>query len=146
VSSYFFDTSALVKRYHEEEGTDSVDEILDQDGVEVLISSLTVIETVSAFRRKYNRGEISESEMEQLISVFFQEALDEFVILPLEESLLNFSFELVLEDDLRTLDSMQLSAALSLAQEMEDLVFVTADEDLAKIGKRHTLETVVPQS
>lgn len=146
MSSYFFDTSALVKRYHEEEGTGTVDEILDREGVDVLISSLTVIETVSAFRRKYNRGEISESEMEQLISVFFREALDEFVILPMEESLLNFSFELVLEDDLRTLDSLQLSVGLSLAQEVEEIVFVTADEALAETGKRHDLETVVPQA
>lgn len=144
--SYFFDTSALVKRYHEEEGTDTVDEILDRDGVKVLISSLIVIETVSAFRRKYNRGEVSESEMEQLIAVFFQEALDEFLILPMEESLLNFSFELVLDDDLRTLDSLQLSAGLSLAQEVDDVVFVTADDDLAETGEQHNLETVVPQA
>jgi predicted nucleic acid-binding protein len=146
VPSYFFDTSALVKRYHEEEGTDTVDEILDRDGVKVLISSLIVIETVSAFRRKYNRGEVSESEMEQLIAVFFQEALDEFLILPMEESLLNFSFELVLDDDLRTLDSLQLSAGLSLAQEVDDVVFVTADDDLAETGEQHNLETVVPQA
>jgi len=146
VPSYFFDTSALVKRYHEEDGTEAVDEILNRDDAEILISSLTVIESVSAFRRKYNRGEISESEMEQLISVFFQEALDEFVILPLEESLLNFSFELVLEDDLRTLDSMQLSAGLSLAQELEDVAFVTADEELAEVGARHGIDTVIPHS
>lgn len=146
MSSYFFDTSALVKRYHEEEGTEAVDEILDRDDVEILISSLTVIESVSAFRRKYNRGELSESEMEELLGVFFQEALDEFVILPMEESLLNFSFELVLEDDLRTLDSLQLSAGLSLAKEVDDIVFVTADEALADIGERHGLETLVPQA
>lgn len=146
MASYFFDTSALVKRYHEEAGTQAVDEILERDDVDILISSLTVIESVSAFRRKYNRGETSKSEMEQLIAVFFREALDEFVILPMEESLLNFSFELVLEDDLRTLDSLQLSAGLSLAQEVEDLVFVTADEELAEIGDRHDLETFVPGS
>lgn len=105
-----------------------------------------MIESVSAFRRKYNRGEISESEMEQLIGVFFREALDRFVILPMEESLLNSSFELVLQDDLRTLDSLQLSAGLSLAREVDDVVFVTADEELADIGERHGLETLVPQA
>ena len=73
MTTYFFDTSALVKRYHEERGTDRVDAILDEEGTEVLISSLTVVESVSAFRRKYNRSEVSESEMNQLISVFFRE-------------------------------------------------------------------------
>lgn len=146
VTTYFFDTSALVKRYHEEEGTERVDEILNREEAEVLISSLTVVESTSAFRRKYNRGEVSESEMEQLLGVFFREALNEFVILPMEESLLSFSFDLVLEDDLRTLDSLQLSTGLSLAQEIEEVAFVTADEDLAEIGEKHGLGTLVPQS
>ena len=51
----FFDTSALVKRYYEETGTDTVDELIE-DNRTVVITSLTIIETVSAFRRKYNRG------------------------------------------------------------------------------------------
>lgn len=144
METYFFDTSALVKRYHEERGTERVDEILDEEETDILITSLTIIETVSAFRRKYNRGDVSESEMNQLMSVFFREALDDFVIVPLEESLLTFSFDLVLEDDLRTLDSLQLSAGLSLDAEVEGLQFVTADDDLAGIAREHGLATVVP--
>lgn len=146
MSTYFFDTSALVKRYHQEDGTERVDEILDSTDADVLISSLTVVESVSAFRRKFNRGEISESEMEQLVGVFFREALDDFVIIPLEESLLSFSFELVLQDDLRTLDSLQLSAGLSVAEKLDDVVFITADEELSTVGRGHGLETVVPQT
>lgn len=146
MGTYFFDTSALVKRYHEEDGTEQVDEMLDDEDADVLLSSLTVVESVSAFRRKHNRREISESEMEQLVGVFFREALDDFVIIPLEESLLRFSFELVLQDDLRTLDSLQLSAGLSLAEQLNDVVFVTADEELATVGEDYGLETIVPQT
>lgn len=144
METYFFDTSALVKRYHEEQGTERVDEILDDEEPEILISSLTVIESVSAFRRKHNRGDVTESEMQQLLSVFFREALDDFVIVPLEESLLTFSFDLVLEDDLRTLDSLQLSAGLSLAEEMSDIQFATADTALADVARERGLATVVP--
>jgi len=144
METYFFDTSALVKRYHEEQGTERVDEILDDEETEILISSLTVIESVSAFRRKHNRGDVTESEMQQLLSVFFREALDEFVIIPLEESLLTFSFDLVLEDDLRTLDSLQLSAGLSITEEMSDIQFATADTDLADVARERGLATVVP--
>ena len=144
VDTYFFDTSALVKRYHVERGTERVDRILDDDDSEILISSLTVIESVSAFRRKYNRGDVSESEMNELLSAFFREALDEFVIVPLEESLLTFSFELVLEADLRTLDSLQLSAGLSLDEGLEGMRFVTADGDLAERAEKRGLRTVVP--
>lgn len=34
MGAYFLDTSALVKRYHDEDGTDQVDAILDDDGGE----------------------------------------------------------------------------------------------------------------
>ena len=96
---FFFDTSALVKRYYSEKGTDVVDEIIETDQNRVVISSLSIIETVSAFRRKHNRCELSEEAMDGFLSSFFQEALEEFLILPLEESILKFSFKLILEDD-----------------------------------------------
>ena len=141
---FFFDTSALVKRYYSEKGTGAVDEIIETDQNRVVISSLSIIETVSAFRRKRNRSELSEEAMNGLLSSFFQEALEEFLILPLEESILQFSFELILEDDLRTLDSLQLSAALSIEPEVEDLTFVCADFDLVSIAQKRGLSTVNP--
>ena len=99
MTAFFFDTSALVKRYYSEKGTGAVDEIIETDQNRVVISSLSIIETVSAFRRKHNRSELSEEAMNGLLSSFFQEALEEFLILPLEESILQFSFKLILEDD-----------------------------------------------
>lgn len=123
-----------------------MDDILERENARILISSLTVVEAVSAFRRKYNRDDVSASEMEELIGGFFREALNEFVIVPVEESLLRFTFDLVLEDDLRTLDSLQLSAALSLSRTLDDVAFVTADEDLADIGEKRGLDTIVPQA
>jgi predicted nucleic acid-binding protein len=141
---YFFDTSALVKRYYDESGTDTVDRLISSE-IPTVISSLSVIETTSAFRRKYNRDEITEDEMNALLGEFFREALDDFIIVPLDESLTQFSFELVTADDLRTLDSLQLSAALSLATEEESPVFVCADTDLVSTAKQHGLDTVNPE-
>lgn len=132
-----------MKRYYEEDGTEVVDDLIEDDRT-VVISSLSVIETISAFKRKYNRDELSESEMNELLSVFFQEALEDFLILPLEESILQFSFDLILEDDLRTLDSLQLSAALSIDSDEDTVVFVCADRDLVSIADARHVETVHP--
>lgn len=141
----FFDTSALVKRYYEELGTERVDELIEDDRV-VTITSLAVIETISAFRRKYNRDDISESALDTLLAAFFEEALSDFVILPMDESIQEFSFSLILEDDLRTLDSLQLSAALSMTAEDTDVVFVSADSDLISVADRRGLDTINPDS
>jgi len=143
MTTYFFDTSALVKRYHDEPGTARVDEIIENKESDVVVSTLAVIETVSAMRRKYNRGDVSHSEMEQLVGVFFREALAEFVLAPIEESVMAFSFDLILNDDLRTLDSLQLSAGLALHEDA-GAAFVTADRDLASIARERGLDTVVP--
>jgi predicted nucleic acid-binding protein len=142
---HFFDTSALVKRYYDEPGTAIVDELIESDA-SVVISSLSIIETVSAFRRKYNRDEITEEAMNSLLSEFFDEALDNFVILPMEESLLQFSFDLIVDADLRTLDSLQLAAALSLDSDDQDPVFVCADSELISTANDNGLETINPQN
>lgn len=144
MTSLFFDTSALVKRYHEESGTDRVDELIEDAGNDVIVSSLAVVETVSAFRRKVNVGDVTESEMSSLVSAFFRESLDTFVIVSLGESRIRFSFDLILDDDLRTLDSLQLSTGLVVSEEVGDVTFVTADEELAAIAERRGLAVENP--
>jgi predicted nucleic acid-binding protein len=138
----FFDTSALVKRYHEEEGTETVDSLIEEEQNQVVISSLSVIESASAFRRKHNSGELSQDRMNLLLSEFFEEALDEFGIVPLEEPVTEYSFDLILEEDLRTLDSLQLSTALSI--DNDGMVFVSADRNLNEVANRRGLRTLDP--
>lgn len=139
----FLDTSALVKRYYQEPGTVRVDELIESD-VTIAITSLAVIETVSAFRRKYNRDQIERDDVDALLAAFFEEALDDFVIVPMEESIQQFAFDLILDDDLRTLDSLQLSAALSLESEDTDVTFVSADADLVTVAAARGLSTENP--
>lgn len=141
----FFDTSALVKRYYPEEGTETVDDIIEKSDTDVVITTLSVVEAASAFRRKYNRGEIERGRMEDLLAAFFTEALEKFLLVPLDDVPLGDSLDLVLEDDLRTLDSIQLAAALDLAEEFHAFRFVCADEDLADVENEYGLDTVVPR-
>lgn len=74
----FFDTAALVKRYARELGTETVDRLIDTRDEHLVITSLTVIEMASAFRRKYNRGEISVRQRDDLLIAFFEETTDEY--------------------------------------------------------------------
>ena len=145
MADFFLDTSALVKRYHEEPGTDRVDEIIEGSGNGVVVSALALVETVSAFRRKYNLGDFEEDEMLAIVGEFFRESLEAFVVVPFEESSTRFSFDLVLEDDLRTLDSLQLSAGLVTSDQVDDLTFVTADEELATVASRRGLAVEIPR-
>ena len=61
MSGYFFDTSALVKPYHAEAGTSAVDRIINEEGAELLIARLTLVEMISVFAIKVRTGEFDAS-------------------------------------------------------------------------------------
>ncbi|PSQ48316.1 PIN domain-containing protein [Halobacteriales archaeon SW_12_67_38] len=88
--------------------------------------------------------EISGNAVDGLLSAFFHEALADFRIIPMEEALFEYSFDLVLEDDLRTLGSLQLSAALSVHDDIEALSFVCADAELVSVADAAGLGTTDP--
>lgn len=140
----FFDTSALVKRYADERGTETVDRLIENHDDTVVITSLSVIEVTSAFRRKYNRGEITDTQRDSLLVAFFEESTDEYTIIPVTETVFEIAFDLVLEDDLRTLDALQLGAAIELTTPDLDVTFVCADEKLVDVAEGRDLDTINP--
>ena len=66
----FFDTSALVKHYHAEAGTDAVDRLIGEPGAEILIARLTLVETISVFAIKVRTGEFDAAEFARLRALF----------------------------------------------------------------------------
>jgi uncharacterized protein len=62
----FWDTSALVKHYHQELGTPSVDNLLQAPGSVHVISRLGVTETFSVFAGKVRAGLINFVEFDRL--------------------------------------------------------------------------------
>ena len=110
----------------------------------MFVTSITVVEMTSAFRRKHNRGECSTETMHELLSAFFDDALTDFVVLPMDEALFGWSIDLVLDDDLRTLDSLQLAAALALANDGGEVTFVCADSQLVSVARSRGLDARNP--
>ena len=56
---YFLDTSALVKRYHQERGSQVIDAVFAEQDRQIVISDLSIIELGSALAKKVREGEIS---------------------------------------------------------------------------------------
>lgn len=61
----------------------------------------------------------------------------------MEEPVTEYSFDLILEEDLRTLDSLQISTALSIDD--EGMVFVSADRKLNEVANRRGLRAFDPK-
>lgn len=112
-TTYFLDTSALVKRYHFETGTACLDAVFSESDATLLIASITIAEFTSAIARKNAEREITDEALRHTLSKFAEDLLADFWILDLERRHIQAAQQLILRHGLRTLDSLQLSVLLS---------------------------------
>ena len=68
----FIDTSALVKYYHPEEGTQEVTQIIEEPVSRHYISRLSLVEAISAFAGKFRLGHIDEQGFADLRRRFYR--------------------------------------------------------------------------
>ena len=62
MANYYFDTSAFLKFYIEEDGSDTVQALLrDNESHTFIISDLTILEARSAIRRREREGSIRQN-------------------------------------------------------------------------------------
>ncbi len=73
MANSFLDTSALVKYYHREDGTQEVTRIIEARDSRHAISRLSLVETVSAFAVKFRTGDIDEQGFESLRRRFYHD-------------------------------------------------------------------------
>jgi len=69
----FFDTSALVKFFHSENGTDVVVSLINDPSNEVWISELAKLEFVCALHRRFRMTQITEDELNTVLQGFSEE-------------------------------------------------------------------------
>ena len=132
----FFDTSALVKFFHIEEGTEIVTELLNNQENEIWVLELVKMEFISALHRRFRNKEINE-EMLAEATKGFEEELSRFNIEPLSQIVVKEGEELLKkygkEYGLRTLDALHIGC-YSLISE-EDWSFVSTDGNLCAVAE-----------
>jgi predicted nucleic acid-binding protein len=149
VAGYFFDTSALVKRYRPEEGTDAIDRVFAEQGAVHVISRLGMVETVSALALKVRTGELEDADYvvarKKFLGDISQKNLKVVRILVAHfrtaERLIDRHGR---SKRIRTLDALQLSIALEMHQQGGVATFVCADAPLCEIAALEGLATLNP--
>jgi len=66
----FFDTSALVKFFHEEKGSETVTNLILSKDNEIWISELARIEFLSAIFRRFRSKEVDDEQRKRLWQAF----------------------------------------------------------------------------
>ena len=134
--SYFFDTSALVKVYHREAGTDLVLPIYKNED-QIYISELSKLEFISTIYKKFRNKEIDKNLLGIIRDKFLSDIYNRFYILPLTSLFLDVAFELIEKHGesrhLITLDAIQLATFSSIA---DDVIFACGDSRLNSLARQ----------
>lgn len=130
----FFDTSAFVKRYVSETGTDTVLGWCDQ-ATEIGLSGIVLPEIVSAFCRLHREARITDTQYRQLKSLLLAD-IEDVAICDLTPTVLAQAISSLEKNVLRGMDAIHIGSAVALKAD----VFISADkrqlEAAARMGSR----------
>ena len=142
----YLDTSALVKIYINEPGTDRMKELASPNaGNRLAVCSITQVEFHAAIWRRHRIRELDDEEAELAIELFNVRLETEFVRHSIDDRMLNLASELTSRHPLRGYDAVQLAACLSLARIVtESPTFVCADGDLLTAAQAEGLPVLNP--
>ncbi|NOY68192.1 MAG: type II toxin-antitoxin system VapC family toxin [Deltaproteobacteria bacterium] len=149
---YFFDSSALVKRYVHEAGSQWVHTVTRLSVSNILfVSRITLVEISSAFARLEREGKVDSSQILATFQLFEHDWKNQYQIVEIDEALSENAGQLVRKYPLRAYDSVQLASALSLLPFFNGIdsslfTFVCADDRLLSVAQSEGLRTENPNS
>jgi len=136
----FFDTSALIKRYISERGSDKVDELFDI-ATQIFVSAITKTESHSTLRRLRSEHHLTTREYKALKSNI-EDDFKYFVSIPFTYEIESSAIKLIERHQLKTLDSIQLATAIYCKLIIDNVV--AADFKLIKSANSEKLKTINP--
>ncbi len=146
---YFIDTSALVKLYHSEAGSERTASLAADPGSRLFISRLSLVEVQSAFSKSVRIGTIPESALRRLSGLFFADiARRRFTVAEVRKRHYDIAGHLMqvhgVTQNLRTLDAIQLAVAIALTRTSTTNAFIAADAPLCAVAKLEGLAVINP--
>jgi predicted nucleic acid-binding protein len=110
----FVETSALVKRYVEEQGTEVVDELFERKRPTefFVLPALAVLELKSALRRLVKGGRLRAGQYESLIAEFSKDVDAFSLLLPVDNALLEEAAASLDQHALRAGDALHFATIM----------------------------------
>ncbi|MBM3274322.1 MAG: type II toxin-antitoxin system VapC family toxin [Candidatus Sericytochromatia bacterium] len=125
----YLDTSALVKRYVREDGSDRVVEVCSQENAFNLVSSeLVVAEMASSLARRQREGLLGAEMLRAVWRAFIGDSTRQYRLHSVDRDVLTEGRRLLLAHSLRTLDALHLATAGRIRRFAgDDCLFLTSD-------------------
>jgi uncharacterized protein len=146
----YLDSSAIVKRYIAEKGSESIDAVyagLERDGApQAAFSAWNIGEVIGAIDTRRQRGDIDERSMVEAVGLFVGEtrkfvAMRTLIVLPIGSKMLEESRDLIVKYHIYQADALQLATA----RESASALILTADRKLAECAQSEGIAVANPE-
>jgi uncharacterized protein len=142
----FLDTSALVKLYVQEPGTDRLLPLFsDRPDNRFAVLAISVVEVRSAIRRRQRAGDIDASAATAILESVRSHMETRFIRQMINETVIDTALEMIDRYALRAYDAVQLAGCLVLsATAGEAFTFVCSDHPLLEAARSEQLAVLDP--
>jgi predicted nucleic acid-binding protein len=146
LSVYYLDTSALVKLYVREPGTEQMLRLVDPAGGHTLaLLGLTQVEFRSAVRQRERAGDVARDIAENLIDSIDEHLANFFLVQPITDLVIQEAAALLYRHALRAYDAVQLAGCIMLRAILgRHATFVCSDRQLLKAAEDEGMTVLDP--
>jgi predicted nucleic acid-binding protein len=136
MTTFYLDTSALIKRYVQESGTAWIQTQITPPTDHVLLTArITMVEVYSALARRKREGSVPAADCAVAAQAFAVHSVTEYDFVELDLNLISLARNLLERHPLRAYDAIQLASALIVHQTLQaaslpPLRFLSADDSL----------------
>lgn len=148
MGSYFLDTSAVVKRYVQEPGTEWILALCEPDaGHELLVASVAEVELCAALARKVREQALDPQTALELHRWYRRDCAGQYLVRILDPAVIASAIRLVRAHPLRAYDAVQLASCVEAGVArgaLDAITFVTADERLGDAARSEKIPVAMP--
>jgi predicted nucleic acid-binding protein len=146
MSQFYFDTSAIVKYYHDEPGSHWVRQIINAREPDELpranqiqLAEITIAETAAAFAVLERTKQIRKTARDAMYREFLRDVANEYVTIHIRREEIDRAAELTQQHNLKGYDAIQLAVALYVNDLLKAndllLTFVASDNTLLQAAR-----------
>ncbi len=154
---YFLDSSAIVKRYFQEQGHEWIEALHNPaQGHALYIAQVALVEVVASICRKAREQNMPLNERDSTIDDFRRDVQQTYSVWLVDKALYVAAGDLCRSHRLRAYDAVQLACAKAVHEdalvaqppeaEMPDFVFISADLGLLTIARAEGLSIENPNN
>jgi len=154
VGTYYLDSSAMVKHYIPERGSEWVSSLIKakmDEGPQNLIAIAEIgeVEVAAALAKRRRMNEISATQQRMGLATFLRHCARRYHVLQMDSTIVKLAIDLTQRHPLRGYDAVHLAVALLFNRALVEnglppLTFISADDVLCEAAKREGLPTENP--